>query len=105
MLLELVVENYAVVERLRVHFHTGLNLLGSTGRRVDYSLLSPRVISIVQVASVVLAHIVGLALAHDRSLVIDRISPRPHTPWVAQLPFLVVMVTLTSGGLALLLGT
>ena len=32
MLLELVVENYAVVERLRVHFHEGLNLLtGETG--------------------------------------------------------------------------
>ena len=32
MLLELVVENYAVVERLRVNFHTGLNLLtGETG--------------------------------------------------------------------------
>ena len=32
MLLELVVENYAVVERMRVHFHHGLNLLtGETG--------------------------------------------------------------------------
>src|SRR5258705_215339 len=32
MLVELVVENYAVVERLRVHFHAGLNLLtGETG--------------------------------------------------------------------------
>ena len=32
MLQELVVENYAVVERLRVHFHSGLNLLtGETG--------------------------------------------------------------------------
>src|SRR5450432_1714987 len=32
MLLELVVENYAVVEQLRVHFHAGLNLLtGETG--------------------------------------------------------------------------
>ncbi|MBZ5582818.1 MAG: DNA repair protein RecN [Acidobacteriia bacterium] len=32
MLLELVVENYAVIERLRVHFHPGLNLLtGETG--------------------------------------------------------------------------
>jgi len=32
MLLELVVENYAVVERLRVEFHAGLNLLtGETG--------------------------------------------------------------------------
>src|ERR1044071_188376 len=32
MLLELVVENYAVVERLRIPFHSGLNLLtGETG--------------------------------------------------------------------------
>src|SRR5215472_6326702 len=32
MLTELVVENYAVVERLRTHFHSGLNLLtGETG--------------------------------------------------------------------------
>src|ERR1700759_866313 len=32
MLHELVVENYAVVDRLRVHFHAGLNLLtGETG--------------------------------------------------------------------------
>src|ERR1700712_1352168 len=32
MLHELVVENYAVVDRLRVRFHTGLNLLtGETG--------------------------------------------------------------------------
>jgi DNA repair protein RecN (Recombination protein N) len=32
MLLDLVVENYAVVDRLRVHFHSGLNLLtGETG--------------------------------------------------------------------------
>jgi DNA repair protein RecN (Recombination protein N) len=32
VLLELVVENYAVVERVRVHFHAGLNLLtGETG--------------------------------------------------------------------------
>ncbi|MGD0498804.1 MAG: DNA repair protein RecN [Bryobacteraceae bacterium] len=32
MLTELVVENYAVIERLRVHFHVGLNLLtGETG--------------------------------------------------------------------------
>src|SRR5438067_1803093 len=32
MLLELVVENYAVVDRLRVRFHPGLNLLtGETG--------------------------------------------------------------------------
>ena len=32
MLVELVVENYAVIERVRVRFHPGLNLLtGETG--------------------------------------------------------------------------
>src|SRR5258708_30150057 len=32
MLVELTVENYAVVEKVRVHFHAGLNLLtGETG--------------------------------------------------------------------------
>src|SRR4051794_25365929 len=32
MLVELIVENYAVVERARIHFHEGLNLLtGETG--------------------------------------------------------------------------
>src|SRR5438445_2483112 len=32
MLVELAVENYAVIDRLRVRFHTGLNLLtGETG--------------------------------------------------------------------------
>ena len=32
MLVELVIENYAVIERLRVRFHRGLNLLtGETG--------------------------------------------------------------------------
>ena len=32
MLVELVVENYAVIERVRVRFHAGLNLLtGETG--------------------------------------------------------------------------
>ncbi len=32
MLVELIIENYAVIERLRVRFHPGLNLLtGETG--------------------------------------------------------------------------
>jgi DNA repair protein RecN (Recombination protein N) len=32
VLLEFVVEDYSVIERLRVHFHSGLNLLtGETG--------------------------------------------------------------------------
>jgi hypothetical protein len=86
-------------------FDTGLDLFGTAGKVVDYTVVSPRTISVVQVVAIVGAHLVGLLLAHDRSLVVDTEGGRPHRPWVAQLPLLVVMVVLTSGGLALLLGT
>jgi hypothetical protein len=86
-------------------FDSGLDLFGTRGKVVDYTWLSPRVISLVQVAAIVVAHLVGLALAHDRALELDREGSRPHRPWVAQLPLAVLMVGLTSGGLALLLGT
>ncbi|HUR13590.1 MAG TPA: hypothetical protein VM097_03750 [Mycobacteriales bacterium] len=86
-------------------FAQGLDLLGTAGRQVDYTLVSPRVISLVQAGAIVIAHLVALALAHDRALVVDaERGGRPHRPWVAQLPMLVVMVVLTSGGLLLLLG-
>jgi hypothetical protein len=86
-------------------FDQGWDLIGTRGAAVDYTLVSPRVISLVQVVAIVLAHLVGLALAHDRALELDRVGARPHRPWVAQLPLMVLMVALTSGGLALLLGS
>lgn len=85
-------------------FHNGADLFGTAGGAVDYTLVSARTISVVQVVAIVLGHVVGLLLAHDRSLVLAA-TGRPHRPWVAQLPLLVVMVALTTGGLALLLGT
>ena len=86
-------------------FAQGVDLFGTLGRPVDYTLVSPRLISIVQAGSIVGAHIVALALAHDRALVIDAEGGgRDHRPWAAQLPMLGVMVALTCGGLLLLLG-
>ncbi len=86
-------------------FDSGLDLFGTYGSAVNYTLVSPRVISLVQVFAIVVAHILGLVLAHDRALVLDREGTRSHRPWVAQLPLLVLMVFLTCGGLVLLLGT
>ncbi len=86
-------------------FGTGANLLGLTGGAVDYLLVSARTISLVQVGAIVVGHVAGLVLAHDRALVLDRTGTRPHRPWVAQLPLLTVMVALTCGGLLLLLGS
>ena len=86
-------------------FDQGWNLFGTRDEVVDYTFVSTRVISLVQVFAIVVAHLVGLALAHDRALELDREGTRPHRPWVAQVPLAVLMVGLTSGGLALLLGT
>jgi hypothetical protein len=86
-------------------FGTGANLFGTAGGSVNYLLVSPRTISLVQVGAIVVGHVVGLLLAHERALVLDGIGTRPHRPWVAQLPLLAVMVVLTCGGLLLLLGS
>jgi hypothetical protein len=85
-------------------FATGADLLGLTGRGVDYGLVSARTIALVQVAAVVGGHVFGVVLAHDTALVpaADR-SGRGH-PVRAQVPLLVLMVGLTTAGLGLLLG-
>lgn len=86
-------------------FGQGVDLFGTLGRPVNYRVVSPRTISLAQASAIVVAHIVGLVLAHDRALVIDAEGGgRPHRPWAAQIPMLGVMVVLTCSGLLLLLG-
>ncbi|WP_198954465.1 hypothetical protein [Kineosporia sp. R_H_3] len=85
-------------------FATGADLLGLTGRGVDYLLVTARVISLVQVAAIVGGHVVGTVLAHDRALVLAASAPRPGRPVAAQVPLLAIMVVLTMTGLGLLLG-
>jgi hypothetical protein len=78
-------------------FGTGLNLLGSTGNRVDYDLAGPTLTAQVQVNAIVLGHIAGTVAAHDLAL---------RTPGPAlrgQLPIAAVMVALTCAGLFALL--
>lgn len=87
-------------------FAQGVDLFGTLGRPVDYTLVTPRTISLVQAGAIVVAHLLALVLAHDRALVIDAEGQgRPHRPWAAQTPMLGVMVVLTCSGLLLLLGS
>jgi hypothetical protein len=81
-------------------FQTGLDLFGTAGNLIDYTAVSPRTISLVQVGAIVLGHVLGVVLAHDRAVRVA--SPRRAV--VAQYPLLVVMVAFTVGGLGLLLG-
>ncbi|WP_433322940.1 hypothetical protein [Spirillospora sp. CA-294931] len=80
-------------------FGTGLNLLGSTGHRVDYGLAGPTLTAQVQVNAIVLGHIAATIAAHDLALR----GLGPGRALRAQLPVAAVMVALTCAGLFALL--
>jgi hypothetical protein len=78
----------------------GVDLFGTYGRAIDYTAVTPRTIAVVQVGAIVVGHLLGVVLAHDRAV---RESPR--RPVLGQVPLVVVMVAFTVGGLALLLSS
>ena len=80
-------------------FVQGWDLFGTAANAVDYAAVSPDTIANVQVGAIVLGHVIGVVLAHDRAV---RLS-LGRRELVAQLPLLVVMIGFTVGGLALLL--
>jgi hypothetical protein len=77
----------------------GSNLFGTSGYQIDYQVISYAAIWYVQVAALVAGHVGGLALAHDRALVIYR---DPLQAIRSQYWMLAVMVAFTSFGLWLL---
>jgi hypothetical protein len=81
-------------------FQTGLDLFGTAGNRLDLTAVSPDTIAGVQVGSIVLGHVLGVVLAHDRAV---RLSA-PGRSRTSQYPLLLVMVAFTVAGLWLLLG-
>lgn len=58
--------------------------------------MSPELIWGVQVAAIVVGHVVALALAHDRAL---QLAASHRTAIRSQIPMLVLMVALTVAGL------
>ncbi len=77
----------------------GVDLFGIYRNQVDLTVVTPLAISAVQVGVIVVGHVVGVVLAHDRAV---RLGGRRSR--AAQYPLLAVMVGLTVGGLGLLLG-
>ncbi len=77
----------------------GSNLLGTSGYQIDYHVISYADIWYVQVAALVAGHVGGLALAHDRALVLYK---DPEEAVRSQYWMLAVMVAFTSFGLWLL---
>jgi hypothetical protein len=77
----------------------GSNLFGTAGYQIDYQVISYAAIWYVQVAALIVGHVGGLALAHDRALVMYR---EPEEAVRSQYWMLAVMVAFTSFGLWLL---
>jgi len=78
---------------------SGANVFGSASTTIDYTWISANAIWYVQVAALVLGHVAGLILAHDRALVTfteGRVATR------SQYWMLAVMIAFTSLGLWLL---
>ena len=77
----------------------GANLFGTAGSQINYKIISYAAIWYVQVAALLLGHVGGLALAHDRALAIYR---NVEEAVRSQYWMLAVMVAFTSFGLWLL---
>ncbi|RBY89342.1 hypothetical protein [Blastococcus sp. TF02A-30] len=77
----------------------GVDLFGTYGNRVDLTAVSSDVIALVQVGAIILGHVVGVTLAHERALLSARRARASD-----QLPLVLTMVVFTLGGLGLLFG-
>jgi hypothetical protein len=77
---------------------TGANWLGTRDWEARAGLITPTGVAVLQITVIVIGHLLGTVLAHDRAL---RLSP--HKRAVAgQVPLLVLMVSYTVAGLLLL---
>jgi hypothetical protein len=77
----------------------GSNLFGTATATIDYNVVSAQGIWYVQVGALVIGHVAGLTLAHDKALAVYR-NVREATR--SQYWMLLVMITFTSLGLWLL---
>ncbi|WP_049558387.1 hypothetical protein [Nonomuraea sp. SBT364] len=79
-------------------FGLGWDLLGVGDAAVDYTLLPPSLIVVVQVGAIVLGHIAGVVSAHDRALDVVRAGELR----TGQYPMLTLMVVYTGIGITLM---
>jgi hypothetical protein len=80
-------------------FGRGWDLFGTAGVQPNLALLAPNTVWYVQVASLVVGHVSGLAVAHDRAVALFE---RRSDALRSQYPMLALMVLYTVGGLWLL---
>ncbi|MGH2641283.1 MAG: hypothetical protein ACRDGO_06260, partial [Actinomycetota bacterium] len=96
----LVLEGQLGLVRLSDPFGLGWNLFGTSDRIINLALLSPTTIWYVQVAAIVIGHVGGVVLAHDRAIALYERGDAVRT----QYALLAVMVLFTTSGLLILSG-
>lgn len=96
----LVLEGQLGLVRLSDPFGVGWDLFGTDDWVINLALLSPTTIWYVQVAAIVIGHVGGVVLAHDRAIAMFEREAAVRT----QFALLAVMVLFTASGLLILSG-
>lgn len=94
----LVLEGQNAFVKLTDPLGTGADWLGTAGMQPSAALVTPGIVANLQVAAIVVGHVLGVVVAHDRAVAL---FPRARAV-IGQVPLLVLMVTLTCTGLFLL---
>jgi hypothetical protein len=95
----LVLQGQATWRLISDPFGFGWDLFGTADFQENLTLLTPNTVWYVQVAALVVGHVLGLVLAHDRAVALFR---SPGTAVRTQYAMLALMVAYTVGGLWLL---
>lgn len=77
-------------------FGRGSDYFGTADHQIDFTLVSANAIWAVQVTAIVLGHVLGLMLAHDRAV---QLAGDSRAAVRSQFPMLALMVLLTVSGL------
>jgi hypothetical protein len=94
------IEGQALARLFSDPLGNGSDIFGTVRWNVDYNWISPMTVAYVQVAVILVGHIAGLTLAHDRALTLYR---HASVATRSQYWMLTMMISLTMFGLWLLL--
>jgi hypothetical protein len=95
----LMIQGQFIVTLASDPFGRGWDLLGTVDFAPNLAIVSPETVWYVQVGALVVGHVAGLAIAHDRAVAVFQ---GRRTALEAQLPMLGLMILYTVGGMWLL---
>ena len=95
----LLIQGQYAIPLLSDPFGKGWNLIGTAHFHPNIALLTPNTIWYVQVTALILGHMAGLAIAHDRAITIFK---NRQDALLSQVAMLALMVLYTIGGLWIL---